>query len=304
MCAEKTKIIGGLLLIVTVLFSPAMVFGQTTESRVTRIKNIRYAPMPSAPFDKDSSCDRTLDLYLPEAPAGKKWPVLIFIHGGGFAGGDKGGNATLCEKIARSGIAVVSVNYRLYLKYHKTAGASAGGNMAKGLPAGGHFHPELQKAIGIAADDAALAMQWLKNHAAHYSMDAQKLMVSGGSAGAMTALYVAYVKPALPLKISGVIDFWGGLEDAAVIKKEAPPVLVYHGNADETIHVAYAAALQQRMTETGNHLSEFHIMEGKGHAAYRIIEAEKSGEVVSFIKRIADTAGAPGQTKNRRRSIK
>ncbi|MBO9594943.1 MAG: alpha/beta hydrolase [Niabella sp.] len=301
MCAERSTTISGLLFILAVLFFPVMVFAQTAESTVRRIQNIRYAPMPSAPFDKDSGCDRTLDLYIPEEPAGKKWPVLLFIHGGGFAGGDKGGNATLCEKLARSGIAVVSVNYRLYLKYYKTAGASAGANMGKGLPAGGHFHPELQKAIGMAAGDAALAMQWLKDHAAQYSLNAQKLMISGGSAGAMTALYVAYVKPALPLKISGVIDFWGGLEDAAVIKKNAPPVLVYHGSADQTIHVAYAAALQKRMTETGNHLSEFHIMEGKGHAAYRVIEAEKTGEVVSFIRRITDTAGTPRQTKSRRR---
>ncbi|WP_300598386.1 carboxylesterase family protein [Niabella sp.] len=301
MYAERLKTISGLLFIMTVLFSTVPVFAQSEESTVTRIKNIRYAPMPPAPFDKDSGCDRTLDLYIPEEPSGKKWPVLVFIHGGGFAGGDKGGNATLCEKIARSGIAVVSVNYRLYLKYHKNAGAGAGANMGKGLPADGRFHPELQKAIGIAADDATLALQWLKDHAAHYSMDAQKLMVSGGSAGAMTALYVAYVKPALPLKISGVIDFWGGLEDAAVIKKDAPPVLVYHGSADQTIHVAYAAALQQRMKETGNRLSEFHIMEGKGHAAYRVIETEKSGEVVSFIKRIVDTAAMPGRTKSRRR---
>ena len=291
----------GLFFILTALFFPGAVLAQTGENPVRRIKNIRYAPVPPAPFDNDSSCDRTLDLYLPDESAGKERPVLLFIHGGGFAGGDKGGNATLCEKMARSGVAVVSVNYRLYLKYHKTTGASAGANMAKGLPADGRFHPELAKAIGIAAEDAVLAMQWLKNNAAYYSMDARKLMISGGSAGAMTALYVAYVKPALPLKIGGVIDFWGGLEDATVIKKDAPPVLAYHGSADQTINVAYATALQQRMTETGNRLSEFHIMEGKGHAAYRIIETEKSGEVVSFIRRIFDTAGNPGQTKRRRR---
>ncbi|MBZ4188600.1 alpha/beta hydrolase [Niabella beijingensis] len=298
MYSKLSAIMCSLFFSTAALLFPVVLLAQTAGNPVKRIKNIRYAPLPPAPFDKDSSCDRTLDLYIPQEPAERKVPVLIFVHGGGFAGGDKRGNATLCEKLAQSGIAVVAVNYRLYLKYHKNDAASAGANMAKGLPAGGHFHPELEKAIEMAAGDVALAMQWLKNNAALYSMDAGKMMISGGSAGAMTALYVAYVKPALPLKISGVIDFWGGLEDASVIKRNAPPVLVYHGSSDKVINVAYAHALQQRMAAAGNRLSEFHIMEGKGHAAYRIIETEKSEEVVSFIRKIFDLAAAPKRDKS------
>src|SRR5690554_4544280 len=62
------------------------------------IKDLRFGKSPKG-IEKNSSSDRLLDLYLPHS-SNNYLPVLIFIHGGGFSGGDKGANAELCKRIS------------------------------------------------------------------------------------------------------------------------------------------------------------------------------------------------------------
>lgn len=60
------------------------------------IKDIRYGNPRSDISPKDRSSDRLLDIYLPnQKPPQNGFPVFIFIHGGGFSGGDKYGNQVL-----------------------------------------------------------------------------------------------------------------------------------------------------------------------------------------------------------------
>jgi para-nitrobenzyl esterase len=218
---------------------------QTTYNNVTIIKNIRYGPIPE--FIDDSISDRILDVYLPKKAAEKELlPVLVYLHGGGFVNGDKG-MVELCSKISNKGLAVISINYRLTLKYKKVSGASCSANMAKGLPVSGSFHPVLNEAIENASDDAISAMQWIKDNASKYGLNTNRVAISGSSAGAMTALFVAYSSKQKVLLIKGVVDFYGGLESANVITKDAPPVLIYHGDLDETINIAYSYAIIERM---------------------------------------------------------
>src|SRR6476661_4164706 len=62
---------------------------QRMLGNITLIQNIRYAPIPEIALD--STSDRILDLYLPQSTQNKEpLPVFMFIHGGGFTGGDKG----------------------------------------------------------------------------------------------------------------------------------------------------------------------------------------------------------------------
>jgi pimeloyl-ACP methyl ester carboxylesterase len=68
-----------------------------------------------------------------------------------------------------------------------------------------------------------------------------------------------------------------------VIKKGAAPLLIYHGDKDPTINVAFAYALKAQMDKTGNTQSVLHIMEGVGHAAYKLIASEKIPEIVAFL---------------------
>lgn len=248
-------------------------------------QNLRYGTIPDS--TTSSTSDRILDLYLPNKIAQKKIPLYLFIHGGGFTGGDKA-VTNLCQKIAEKGYAVASINYRLTLKNNKTVGAGCSANMSKGLPASGSFHPLLQKAVSDASEDAAMALNWLKKNTKKYKLDMNNVIVCGGSAGAMTALNLAYVVKPKTTKIKAVVNFWGGLENAQIIQKNAPPLLTFHGDKDDIIHVDYANALHKRLGELNSKKSKLNILEGKGHAQYKLITDTKIDEIDTFIKEVIE----------------
>ncbi|GAA5139586.1 alpha/beta hydrolase fold domain-containing protein [Prosthecobacter algae] len=98
-----------------------------------------------------------LDLYLPKLRKTEKpLPVIVFIHGGGWRGGDKaGGIGNVGRYVASGEYAGVSVGYRLT-------------NEAQ-WPAQIH--------------DCKAAIRWVKAHAAEHGLDATKIAVWGTSAG-------------------------------------------------------------------------------------------------------------------------
>jgi acetyl esterase/lipase len=98
-----------------------------------------------------------LDLYLPKAPkATTPLPVIVFIHGGGWKGGDKAsGINNLAPYIASGHYAGISVGYRLT-------------NEAQ-WPAQIH--------------DCKAAIRWIKANAKEYNIDPAKIAVWGTSAG-------------------------------------------------------------------------------------------------------------------------
>ncbi len=256
-------------------------FAVTSRNEVQIVHDIRYGKAPKN-IEADLSSDRTLDLYLPQGIR-TKLPVLVFVHGGGFAGGDKKSTALICQKIAAQGFAVVSINYYLTLKHEEFVGASCSANMAQGIPKAG-FHPALQKAVKSASDDTRLALRWIRKSAKKYQLDCSSVALSGGSAGAMTALYTTYVSGQKILPISAVVNLWGGLEDVGHIKKGAPPLLTFHGDMDKLVHVDFAYALHNRMEEMNNVESKLNVLIGKGHAMYNLIISDKIVEIVEFLK--------------------
>lgn len=106
---------------------------------------------------------QTLDLYVPEH-GDEKIPLMVFIHGGGFAGCDKSDfQQDAWITLTKAGYAVASLNYRL---------------------AGKDPHP-----AGLV--DCKTAIRYLKAHADEYGIDKAEVAVSGGSSGGHYALMVA-----------------------------------------------------------------------------------------------------------------
>jgi len=104
-----------------------------------------------------------LDLWL--APSDKPPPVVVFIHGGGFVGGDKRQiSPALIEQARKEGISVASINYR----FVTTAP----------FPAPQH--------------DGARAIQFLRAKANEYNLDGKRVAAFGGSAGAGSSLWLAF----------------------------------------------------------------------------------------------------------------
>ncbi|TCJ32367.1 alpha/beta hydrolase [Parafrankia sp. BMG5.11] len=99
-----------------------------------------------------------LDLYLPTG-GGDPLPVVVAIHGGGFAVGDKQDMARTAHALADAGYAVASVNYRL-------SGEAA-------FPA--------------AVADVRAAVRWLQANAHRLGLDPARIGVIGESAGGYLA---------------------------------------------------------------------------------------------------------------------
>lgn len=265
------------------------VIKELREPEQNIIKDIRYGDQRSYVPSDDPSSDRLLDIYLPnQKPPHNGFPVFIFIHGGGFAGGDKCGKSgvnPICKAIINRGFAVVSINYYLRMKYHRTSGISCKSQMENGLPPDKRFHPLIQRSIEDASTDAIIALKWLKKNASRYHMDPHSITLCGGSAGAITALHTAYVQRPKTIRIKAVINLWGAIENPASIIAPSPPLLTIHGDRDKFISVEYGHAIQQRMKEIGDTISTLYIMKNKGHAEYNYVALNYINEISDFITR-------------------
>lgn len=211
-----------------------------------------------------------LNLYEPAGDKEIQRPAIVWIHGGGFFQGDKGDlpMSTLARCFSLRGYVTVSINYRLERKNLTDA--------------------NIRRPVMDAMYDARAAVRWLRRNAAFYRIDENKIVIGGGSAGAFTALHVAYDSgegdsgnPGPSSAVSAVVDFWGGLLDPGVMKPGAPPLLVIHGTADKTVPFSMAERLLQRAKEVGV-ICEFHPLEGKGHAAWEMMN-EYIGWIAPFL---------------------
>jgi acetyl esterase/lipase len=140
----------------------------------------------------DANPRQTLDLYIPEAKTESSYPVVLWIHGGAWRQGskDRPGRAL---KAAGLNCAIVSINYRL--------------TSEKSWPAQIH--------------DCKAALRWVKANGKKYHLDAERIVVWGGSAGGHLVAFLGTTQnhPDLDGKlgshtdqstsVKGVINFFG-----------------------------------------------------------------------------------------------
>jgi acetyl esterase/lipase len=111
-------------------------------------------------------------LHFWKAKADKPTPLLFFIHGGGWQGGDRmSGVVGLLPIMLKAGISVVSVEYRFIQDAH-----------ADGV----------KPPVKAPLHDAARALQFVRSKAAEWNIDKQRIAASGGSAGACSSLWLAF----------------------------------------------------------------------------------------------------------------
>lgn len=110
-----------------------------------------------------------LDVFAPEGNGGPR-PVLLFVHGGGFVGGDK----------KRPGMPY-SDNIALWAVRHGMIGVNMTYRLAP------------QNPWPAAAEDVAAAVRWVRANAAAHGGDPARVFLMGTSAGAVhVACYVAH----------------------------------------------------------------------------------------------------------------
>ncbi len=141
------------------------------------------APQPQRPLGEFShgllppgseSC-LNLNVWTPPAGGGGLRPVLVWIHGGGFAlGAGSAGVYDGSRLAAAADIVVVTLNYRL-------------GSL------GWLYHPDLAEAPGSPAGnwgllDQIAALEWVRDAIEAFGGDPARVTVAGQSSGALSAL--------------------------------------------------------------------------------------------------------------------
>jgi para-nitrobenzyl esterase len=122
--------------------------------------------MSTADVPRSEDC-LTLNVWSPEAA--HDLPVLVWIHGGGFTTGTANTPWYDATALAKAGLVVVSVNYRL--------GALGFTHLAP------RFGPAYAGSGNAGLLDCALALQWVQANAAAFGGDSSAVTVFGESAG-------------------------------------------------------------------------------------------------------------------------
>lgn len=222
----------------------------------------------------------SLDIYAPEGA--ENWPVLIYIHGGGWCIGDKAHVNNLRDFAQELGFVLVSVNYRL-------APAVA--------------HPTY-------IEDVAAAVAWVHRNIGDYGGDASRMYVMGHSAGAHLAALIATDERrleayGLPLStFAGVILLDGAGYDLTLrmetfVGERAVSRMYY--KAWGTDGAVWQDASPVTHVEAGKGIAPFLILTAGGRAD-AVVQAQRLGsalEAAGVAARVVDIPGETHSTINR-----
>ena len=128
-----------------------------------------FGPVVSQPGSGEVEDGLFLNVWTPDEAAGKKLPVFVFVHGGAFLFGS--GSLQLYEgsALARTGIVVVTVNYRLH-----TPGFLPTRTTYEQYGTTGNW--------GLL--DVIAALEWVRDNIAVFGGDPDCVTLGGQSAGA------------------------------------------------------------------------------------------------------------------------
>ena len=195
-------------------------------------------------------------------------PTLIYIHGGGWVFGDKGGAPNAFLPFVQRGWNVVNVEYRM---------------------AGTHLAP-------AAVEDVRCALRWVYHNSKEYGFDLNQLVAMGHSAGGHLALMEGVVPAGSPLddacpadegdpplRVAAVVN-WFGITDVAdllqgpdrktyavawlggqpdreavakavspltYVRPGLPPIITIHGDHDPTVPYTQAQRLDAALAKAG-----------------------------------------------------
>lgn len=238
-------------------------------------------------YGKGGDEELKLDLVRPSTGTGP-FPAMVFIHGGGWVGGNRAGFKSWALQAAQHGYVSMTISYRLTQIDPQT-------KLGK-VP----FPAQIE--------DCKCAIRWLRANAAKYNVDPQRIGVGGGSAGGHLSLLVGLTDASHKLegrgghadqssRVQAVVNVFGptdmtkcwetsagarpfiqGLcgkpEDAnnsfktaspvTYISQDDPPVLTLHGSADTLVPPSQATVLDEQLKAAGvKH--DLMIFEGEGH---------------------------------------
>jgi acetyl esterase/lipase len=222
-------------------------------------RDLEYARVGDTPL--------RLDLYRPET-SGELLPLVVWVHGGGWVGGDKANPMAL--PLSGQGYVVASVNYRL-------SGVAS-------------FPAQIE--------DCRAAIRWLRANASAYNIDPKRIGVWGSSAGGHLVALLGTAgdetrwdtvggSPDQSARVQAVCDYYGPAnflvenmpgggkgpespvgrllggpvderkEEArqaspvTYVSRDDPPFLIFHGDKDATVPIEQSEMLEAALKDAG-----------------------------------------------------
>lgn len=208
------------------------------------------------------------DVYQPAGDTFAKRPAIVWIHGGGFKGGDRSKFTDVAKAYARRGYVTLSIEYRL-----------DPGNRCQAVQ-DGEIPPEqlaaetarCERAITAAKHDAQSSVVWLRTKATTYKVDPTRIAVGGGSAGAITALNVGQQSNpdggAVPanLRVGAVLAMSGCQYDLTSIDRNDAPVAMLASGGDQAVPYSCSVATVDAARAAGTPVSTMYYPHESAHA--------------------------------------
>jgi acetyl esterase/lipase len=201
-----------------------------------------------------------LDVYRPTGDTVTKRPAIVWVHGGGFSGGNRtsGEIVDQATTFAKKGYVNVSITYRL-----TPGGCSAGGAT-----------PACLTAIRDAQHDAQAAVRFLRANAATYGVDTGRIAIGGTSAGAITALNVAAApddpgnsgNPGFSSAVGAAVSL-SGAKIYGQFERTDGAILMFHGTNDALVPYQWAVNTLNEAQAAGV-ISYLTTYPGEGHVPY------------------------------------
>jgi acetyl esterase/lipase len=225
-------------------------------------------------------------------------PLLVWIHGGAYMGGDKGENHAIWEDLMALGYAVATINYRLSSDARWPAQIT----------------------------DCKAAIRYLRARADEYHLDPGRIAVWGSSAGGHLAALVGTSggeksfdngehldqssAVSCVVDLFGPADFetmpqftspdspearlWGRPTSEALelartasplthLSRDTPPILILHGDADGVVHVSQSRQFEAAMKKAGAP-GELVVLPGVGHSHVEVW-IQKRDLILGFFER-------------------
>lgn len=220
-------------------------------------------------YKKIDTTSLYMDIYLPSYwKADQQYPAIVFFFGGGWVGGSKSQFEPAARYLAERGMVCFLADYRVRNRHGTTPFESL--------------------------KDARSAMRFVKKNVTRYSLDPDKIVAAGGSAGghlaAATALIEGYdeegedisadVKPSALVLFNPVIDNGPGgygyerIGEAYLsfsplhnLREGAPPTVLFLGTLDRHIPMVTAEYYKHVMEKVGSRC-DLHLYEGQQHGFF------------------------------------
>ena len=277
-------------LIFTSLLSTLAAFAQPQAPSAEQA-NLQLPPGVKAETDiayAHQSEAQKLDLYLPAENGDMLRPVLVAVHGGGWRGGDKqrGQWRAIPARYAGEGYVAISVNYRLSGEAPWPAqieDVKAAVRWLRGHAKEYRVDPERIGAYGNSAGAHLVSLLGLVKSAEGLEgsgpYQEHSSLVQAVCASATPTDFLNWGQPGrLPQRLGSTFLAGpeGGLEDRArqaspitYVGGDAPPFLLVHGTADQTVPIQQSNRFAKALRDAGAAEVRYMIFDNEGHGVFQ-----------------------------------